>query len=260
MLNGLVFHDKAADIFEYFKGYSPIFIRFNYLKDKNIVLEELEKYNVVLEPDPLMKDVFKVVKSDIPIARFQGFKNGYFYIQSRSSSLISYFLDPKENETILDSCAAPGSKTTHIASLTHNSCEITALEVDIKRSQILKNTLQRCGVTSVTVLSGDATNPPFKEDTLFDKILIDAPCSGSGTLSSKTYAKWRIKNSLIKQYSQLQFEIISQVSKYLKKDGLLLYSTCSLLPEENEEIISKFLKENHNFISQDYFYQKLDLK
>lgn len=246
-----VFHEKAAEIFEYFKGNSPVFIRFNNLKEKKIVLEELEKYNVVLEPDPLMKDVFKVTKSDVPIARLQGFKKGYFYIQSRSSALISYFLNPNENETILDSCASPGSKTTHIASLTHDKCKITALEVDNKRVQILKNTLKRCGVTSVTVLSGDATNPPLKEDTVFDKILIDAPCSGSGTLSSKTYAKWRIKNSLIKQYSQLQIEILSHISKYLKKDGLLLYSTCSLLPEENEEIISKFLMNNPNFVSQE---------
>ena len=194
------------------------------------------------------------------MARLEGFKNGFFYIQSRSSSMIAHFLDPKEGEIILDSCAAPGSKTTHIASLTNNKSTLVALEIDINRIKTLKQTLNRCGVKSVEIINGDARDQIFKPNEHFDKILLDAPCSGCGTLSTKPHAKWRIKNSLIKKYAQLQFEVISNVSKYLKNDGILLYSTCSLLPEENEDVIEKFLDNNKNFESIDLPYTEIGRK
>ena len=242
-----IYQKKAKDILEYFKEKSPIYIRIKNLKDKTVAFKEFNEFNVVLEQDKYMEDVYKVIKSDVPMARMKGFKCGFFYIQSRSSAFISHFLDPLENEIILDSCAAPGSKTTHIASLTQDKCKIIALEIDKQRIEMLKRTIERCGVKQVNVLNEDAKDPDLTFTKPFDKILLDAPCSGSGTLSSKTHAKWRIKNSLIKKYSKLQYDILVNVSKYLKKDGLLLYSTCSLLPEENEEVVDQFLKKFSNF-------------
>ena len=242
-----VYNEKAEVILKYFKTNSPIYLRINHLKDKTVAFEELNRKNVVLEQDKYMTDVYKVITSDIPIARLDGFKNGYFYIQSRSSCFITYFLNPQQNDKILDSCSAPGSKTTHISSLTNDTSNITALEIDPKRILMLKDTLTRSNVQSVSIVEGDARNPPLEKSSLFDKILLDAPCSGSGILSTKAHAKWRIKNSLIKKYAQLQFEILDSVANFLKKDGFLLYSTCSLLPEENEEVVSKFLGSNRNF-------------
>ena len=195
-----IYQEKAKVILEYFKENSPVYIRINNLKDKTVAFKEFNEFNVVLEQDKYMKDVYKVIKSDVPMARLKGFKSGFFYIQSRSSAFISYFLDPQENENILDSCEAPGSKTTHIASLTHNSCKIFALEIDKKRIEMLRKTLERCGVKEVNVLNEDARDPNLTFVESFDKILLDAPCSGSGTLSTKNHAKWRIKNSLIKKY------------------------------------------------------------
>ena len=241
------YEDKAPKILEYFKQNSPVYIRINNLKDKTIAFKEFEEYHVSLEQDPYMTDVFKVSTSDVPMARLDGFKNGFFYIQSRSSAIISYLLNPQEGEVILDSCAAPGSKTTHISSLTHNNCLLTAMEVDKDRTEILKKTTERCGVRSITILNGDARDPPFEDGQKFDKILLDAPCSGSGTLSTKTYAKWRIKNSLIGKYSKLQNDLLSGISSFVKSGGILLYSTCSLFPEENEDIIKKFLENNPIF-------------
>ncbi len=242
-----VYNQKAILILEYFKTNSPNYIRLNNLKDKSVTFNEFKEYNVVLEQDKRMYDVYKVINSDVPVARLDGFKNGYFYIQSRSSAIISHLLNPQKNEVILDSCAAPGSKTTHISSLTDNKCTIIALEVDKHRSEVLKKTLERCSVNNTTVLNADARDPSLIFENLFDKILVDAPCSGSGTLSTKTHAKWRIKNSLIKKYSQAQVAILNNISRYLKNDGFLLYSTCSLLPEENEEVIEQFLNNNSNF-------------
>ena len=252
-----VYGENAIQILEYFKSNSPLFIRINKLKNDIITFNEFKEFNVSLEKDKYFNDVYKVLKSDVPMARLEGFKNGFFYIQSRSSSMISYFLDPKEGEVILDACSAPGSKTTHIASLTNNKSILIALEIDINRSKTLKQTLNRCGVESVEIVTGDARDQIFESNKRFDKILLDAPCSGSGTLSTKPHAKWRIKNSLIKKYAQLQFEIISNISKYLKKDGILLYSTCSLLPEENEDVIEKFLDNNKSFESIDLLYPEI---
>lgn len=246
-----VFGEIALPILKYFQTNAPVYIRINSLKDTDVVYEEFKANNVILEKDKYMSDVFKVIESDVPIARLNGFKNGNFYIQSRSSCFISHFLNPQKNESILDTCSAPGSKTTHIASLTKDTSILTALEIDPSRVDILKKTLARSNVHSIKVIQADARDPPFGTDLRFDKILLDAPCSGSGTLSTKTHAKWRIKNPLIKKYSQLQYEILSKISQYLKIGGFLLYSTCSLLPEENEEIISNFLSNNQNFSSID---------
>lgn len=244
-----VYQDKAHLILEYFKKNSPIFVRINNLKDKTVAFKEFDQYNVELEKDTYMPDVYKVLKSDVPMARLNGFKKGYFYIQSRSSALIAHLLNPQEGETILDTCSAPGSKTTHIASLTNDLAKITALEIDTNRIEMLKKTVERCGVKSIRIVSADARKPPIAPNQKFDKILLDAPCSGSGTLSTKTHAKWRIKNSLIKKYAKLQLEILEGVAPYVKEGGLLLYSTCSLLPEENEEVIKEFLTHNPSFSS-----------
>ncbi len=252
-----VYQDKAHFILEYFKTNSPVFIRINNLKDSTVAFREFEQYTVELEKDSYMDDVYKVIKSDVPMARLEGFKKGYFYIQSRSSALIAHLLNPQEDEKILDSCSAPGSKTTHISSLTYDKCKITALEVDPNRVSMLKKTVERCGVKSITIISGDARKPPIESNQKFDKVLLDAPCSGSGTLSTKTHAKWRIKNSLIKKYTKLQYELLAGVAEYVKDGGLLLYSTCSLLPEENEEIIQKFLTQNPSFEPEELLFPDL---
>jgi 16S rRNA (cytosine967-C5)-methyltransferase len=246
-----IYKSESDSILNYFKNISPVFIRINDLKDSSKAFEEFDLKNAVLEQDGYMKDVFKVLRSDVPMARFNGFKEGYFYIQSRTSSLIAHLLNPHDGEYILDACAAPGSKTSHILSLTRDKCRITALEIDPKRLNMLQNTLERQNIHSVEIVKGDARSSPFSPERRFDKILVDAPCTGSGTLANKPYAKWRIKNSLVSRYSQLQYEILSEISKYLKVGGSLLYSTCSLLPEENENIVEEFLKKHTNFETQE---------
>lgn len=170
---------------------------------------------------------------------------GYYYIQEIASMLPSLVLNPKPNEKILDLCAAPGSKTTQIAAMMKNSGILIANEVKFGRLKVLSSNLERCGVINaiVTRKDGIALCKRFeKQNYFFDKILLDAPCSGEGTIRSvpKGLEMWNPKT--IENLSQLQKALIASAISILKPNGELVYSTCTHAPEENEEVIDFALK------------------
>lgn len=240
-------YDLARDILSYFEQSPPLYVRLNNLKNIEVALEELVEKRVVYQTDPVLPHMLRIENSPLPLPRFESFRQGHFYIQSRGSALVSYLLDPQEDEAILDACAAPGSKTTHIASLTNNKANITAMDLDNKRLEILKDIVTKYQATSVQSMLGDARNPPFQPNMQFDRILLDAPCSGTGTLATRPYAKWRIDKRRIQQYARTQKKLLHGLVPHLKEGGKLLYSTCSLLPEENENIIAEFLEGHQLF-------------
>jgi len=173
---------------------------------------------------------------------------GLYYIQEISSMLPILVLDPKPDERVLDLCASPGSKTTQAAAKMKNQGFLVANEVKLERLKILSANLERCGVMNVilTRRDGIALCSKFeKEKIFFDKILLDAPCSGEGTIRSspKTLEMWNIKT--VEYLSKLQKALISSAIKILKPNGILVYSTCTHSPEENEEVID-FLIRNFN--------------
>lgn len=195
---------------------------------------------------------------------------GYYYVQELASMLPSVALEPKEDELILDLCSAPGSKTTQIASKMKNTGTIIANELSFGRIKILASNLERCGVTNTIITKKEGSafcirfknrekeysasiggNKKMQEDAgsktrgrfLFDKILIDAPCSGEGTLRSspKTSIMWNPHT--IKTLSKIQKTLVKSAIEVLKKGGTLVYSTCTHAPEENEEIVDYILSE-----------------
>lgn len=171
---------------------------------------------------------------------------GYYYIQELASMLPVIALKPKKDEIILDLCSAPGSKTTQIASEIKNTGTIFANEISMGRLKILASNLERCGVTNTIITKKDGvafSNKIKKQNIEFDKILIDAPCSGEGTLRSspKTYLMWNIK--AIKNLPKIQKNLLFSAFEILKKDGEIIYSTCTHAPEENEGIVDLILKE-----------------
>jgi len=181
---------------------------------------------------------------------------GYYYIQELSSMLPIIALDPKENETYLDLCASPGSKTTQAGAKMKNSGNIIANEVSMGRMRILASNLERCGVTNTVITRKDGRDlcRNFeKEDLKFDKILVDAPCSGEGTLRSspKTYLMWNINS--VKSLSKLQKQLLKGAFSSLKKGGEIVYSTCTHSPEENEEVVDYLLNEFNNEIEMAEF-------
>ena len=171
---------------------------------------------------------------------------GYYYVQELSSMLPVIAMTPKEGELYLDLCAAPGSKTTQAAAKMNNKGTIIANEVTMGRMRILASNLERCGVTNtiITRKEGRALSRNFeKQEIEFDKILVDAPCSGEGTIRSspKTYVMWNPKT--IQSLSHLQKQLFKRSFERLKIGGEMIYSTCTHAPEENEEVIDKMLGE-----------------
>ena len=170
---------------------------------------------------------------------------GYYYVQELASMLPIIALKPKVDDTILDLCAAPGSKTTQIASELKNTGLIIANEIHLGRIKILASNLERCGVTNtiITRKEGRALCKRLNQKGFkFDKILLDAPCSGEGTLRSTpiTYQMWNPKT--IKRLSRLQKQLFESAFEILKIGGEIIYSTCTHAPEENEEVINHILE------------------
>jgi NOL1/NOP2/sun family putative RNA methylase len=223
-------------------------IRCNKLKMKPAELKSRLKKEYKWEISQPWKDYPEVmiIESELlpgQLGRAREHLLGYYYIQELASMLPIIAIQPKEGETILDLCAAPGSKTTQMAAEMQNTGTIIANEVSMGRLKILASNLERCGVTNTIITRKDGIalckrlvkyNPEMK----FDKILVDAPCSGEGTLRSslKTYVMWNPKT--IVSLSRLQKQLFEASFEVLKVGGEIIYSTCTHAPEENEEIAS----------------------
>ena len=227
-------------------GYSQnrvVSLRVNTIKaTSQEICNELLRNNIEFEKVSFCDEVL-VIKNinEEKIKELDIYKNGSIYLQSLSSMLPPIILKPKENEDILDMTAAPGGKTTQIAALTNNKAHITACEMNNIRIEKLKYNVQKQGATNVSILKEDSRR--LNDYFAFDKILLDAPCSGSGTIeleNEKTYNGFTEK--LLEKTTQSQLTLLKKALKILKPGHEMVYSTCSILQEENEDIISKAIK------------------
>ena len=230
------------------EGYSQkrmVTFRINTLKTSIEKVEEVLKNNNIEFEKVSWSDVAYIVKNvrEDTLKELEIYKNGEIYLQSLSSMLPPIVLEPKENTDILDMCAAPGGKTTELASLTNNNANITACELNKIRIEKLKYNIEKQGATSVYTMQEDSRK--INDFFSFDNILLDAPCSGSGTLNvedvnlEKTFTE-----KLIEKSQKAQLELLNKAVKILKQGQEMVYSTCSILNKENEEIVSKILKNN----------------
>lgn len=179
------------------------------------------------------------------ITDWEYFQKGYFTVQDESTGLPVKLLDVKPGMRVLDLCSAPGGKTAFIADLMNNQGEIIALDRFDSRLKILEKNLARLKVTNVKTIPIDALE--YNDEIGFDRILIDAPCSGLGTLTKKPDLKWKKDLGDIRKIVNIQYDLLKKGASMLKVGGALVYSTCTIEPEENFEIIKKFLSENSNF-------------
>lgn len=175
------------------------------------------------------------------------FKNGLITFQDEAPALVAHLLNANESDKILDICAAPGGKTTHIAALTNDNAEIIAMDLYEHRGELIKETAKRLGVNSIDVKINDATVfiPEFVNK--FDRIVADVPCSGLGVIRKKPDIKLRITEKEIDEINEVQKKILGNIAKYLKPGGVLVYSTCTVIEKENEETIKWFLENNKGF-------------
>ncbi len=231
------YKEKTETILKNLNEKKPVSIRINELKtDKTKFLSLINNENIY------EKNGFFFLKGSIDKELYD---KGFYTVQSISSQMCVNVLNPKENENIIDMCCAPGGKTAYIAEIMKNTGKITAFEFYEHRAELTKKNLERLSVSNTTVITADATeyNNNFKDT--FDKILCDVPCSGWGVIGGKPDIKWH--NEDISELIKIQKKILLNASRYVKKNGIIVYSTCTINKNENEILINEFLNENKNF-------------
>jgi 16S rRNA (cytosine967-C5)-methyltransferase len=180
------------------------------------------------------------------------FSKGYFSVQDESAGLVSLLTDPKKDELVLDVCAAPGGKSSHMSELMGNEGRIIAVEKYLSRVETMNRNITRLGIKNIKTIHDDISEPrsPELRESLAgkaDKILVDAPCSGLGVLSKKPDIKWKRELEDIHKLQKLQLELLENCVKYLKPGGVIVYSTCTTEPEENADVAEAFLRQHEKF-------------
>ena len=174
------------------------------------------------------------------------FKLGYFTIQDISSMLVGKIANPEKDSKVLDICSAPGGKTTHVATIMENTGQVIARDVFDHKLKLIKSTVNRLGLTNVSIENRDALKLDDNSIDKFDYVLADVPCSGLGIIKRKPEIKFKEKSEL-SGLPDIQIKILNNASKYVKENGTLIYSTCTIHDEENIDVVEQFLKENKNF-------------
>ncbi len=179
------------------------------------------------------------------------YKSGMFSVMDESSMMVVNMLDPKPGETIMDVCAAPGGKTMYIAEKMQNSGKIIAQDIYKRKLTLMNEEANRVGATIVETRSWDARRLDSSLEEKADRVLVDAPCSGLGVVRRKPEIKYKKYDAEMRELPEKQLEILSTCSKYVKPKGVLVYSTCTINPDENHRIVLEFLKRNPSFIKEE---------
>ena len=239
---------EAKNIVKAFNKKPSIDLRINSLKtDLNKFLKLLIECNINATVISQLSNGVALNSNPRSIKKLPGYSDGMWVVQDRSSQWVAPLLNPIKGEKILDACSAPGSKTTHLAELVNDDAEILAVDRSEKRLKILQSNLDRLNIKSVKTLKADATSLIDIKPNLisyFDKILIDAPCSGIGTFARNPDSRWSLSKDKINQLVLLQERLLENIFPLLKKNGTLVYSTCTICPEENDLLIKRFLSKN----------------
>ncbi len=215
------------------------------------LLEQFAKAGVAVHPTAIGPAGVKLDKGQ-DVSSLPGFETGDYYVEDEAAQLIPPILDPQSGESILDVCAAPGGKATHLAELMGDQGTIVALDLKASRLELLRDNCRRLGLQSIVPIVGDARRPsdwPVEVARsrqaglpIFDRILVDAPCSGLGVLRRHPESKGQRQESTFGRHQILQVQILESVAPCLRPGGVLVYSTCSTEPEETEEVVSRFCK------------------
>ena len=225
----------------------PLTIRVNTLKtSKAELISELEKVGAEVVQSKLINEGL-ICKNLGALDNLSLLKNGLCQVQDESSMLVTQALNPQPGDCVIDACAAPGGKATHIAELMNNQGKIIACDIHEHKIKLINDNARRLGINIINAKLLDARQIGNKFADTADKVLVDAPCSGLGVLRRKADLRWKKNFDELKALPNLQFEILSSAANAVKTGGTLVYSTCTLECAENEEVIKKFLTANNNF-------------
>jgi 16S rRNA (cytosine967-C5)-methyltransferase len=232
----------------------PLTLRVNRLiTTREALLEKFSQSGLTAKPTRVSSFGI-VLEEGGSVPSLPGFHEGDFYVEDEAAQLIPPLLDPQPGDSVLDACAAPGGKSTHLADLMHNKGIIYAVDRKGPRLDLVRRNCHRLGARIVVPIIGDIRQPcewiPMIEttaDTPIDRILVDAPCSGLGVIRRHPEAKWRKGEQTLLRHQALQRQILEAVAPCLRHGGVLVYSTCSTEPEENEEVIERFCRAHAEF-------------
>lgn len=224
----------------------PVFLKVNTLKVQiDELVSELKKINIDVEKIKNIKDALIVkrggaIKTDL-------FEKGYFYIQDISSQILGVFVHAQKDEAIIDVGSAPGGKCAFFSIDMKNKGEIIAIEPKKERIKIMEHNFLRLGINNVRILEHNAAIDIPEFHNKADKIIFDAPCSALGIIRRHPEKKWCLQENELKEFSETQIKILNTIKKWVKKGGFIFYSTCTINPDENENLIAKFIRKNKNF-------------
>ncbi len=237
--------DAAETWAQFNNSPAPLTLRANRLRTTpGALAAALREHGVETHPGAFAPDALVVTSGNpllTPLA-----SQGLFVVQDEASQLVTIVAGAKTGERVLDACASPGGKTTAMAADMEDRGIVVAMDVRPRRVQLLAHTVATCGATSVRVVRADAGAPlPFRVP--FDRVLLDAPCSGLGTIRRDPDVKWRRKEEDLAALADLQLSLLEHTSAVVRAGGRLIYSTCSSAPDENEHVVSRFLERHPEF-------------
>jgi 16S rRNA (cytosine967-C5)-methyltransferase len=236
--------DESKEVLKEFNKVYPISVRVNVLKSSvEEVVSTLEKEGVKPVVSKYVSTVIKF-KGPYDFDKSQLYKEGKIIIQEEAPALAAILLNPKPGEVVIDMCAAPGGKTEHMGELMKNQGTIYAFDIDEMRIKRMKDLLKKTGIEIVKIFKEDARNAPrILGAEVADKVLLDAPCTSSGTIMKNQELRWRITEEKVLELQTLQLELLEAAIKLTKKGGRILYTTCSLFKEENEDVVEQILNK-----------------
>jgi len=225
----------------------PPYIRLNSLKaSEPEILESIKSEGFNLEKVPLLKETYQIKGPKHPSPTSNAYKKGLFFIQDKASCFAAEASNPKPGTTILDVCAAPGAKTTYLAQLMSNQGSIISFDYSSRRMKAWRTEISRMGVTIASGAIADACLPlPYHGEA--DLIVLDPPCTSTGVFGRLPSAKWRLNPYSIQHMAEVQFRMLNNCGENLRSGGTLIYATCSITEEENEQIVSRFLQIHPDF-------------
>lgn len=229
----------------------PLCIRVN-LKytERDLVARALEFRCRKIEPSPWVPECLRLDTTH-DVTKLPGFIGGLFTVQDEGAMVVTYLLEPKPGEIIVDACAAPGGKTTHIAEMTKDEAEVIAVDSHPSRLKLVEENAVRLKLFNIKTVLGDWTELAQQFVNRADKVLLDVPCSGTGTLRRKADARWKKSEEQVRQLADLQLRLLEASSSVVRKGGVIVYATCSLEPEEDEQVVKSFLELHPEFVLED---------
>ncbi|MBI3016432.1 MAG: 16S rRNA (cytosine(967)-C(5))-methyltransferase RsmB [Deltaproteobacteria bacterium] len=239
--------DQTIQICEANNEIAPLCLRVNPLKYNREILIELfkkEMPDVEIDASSYAPNGVCLFKAG-SVRNLPGYESGYFQVQDEASQLVASIISPQPGEKVLDACAAPGGKTTHLAELMKDQGEIIALDLEKEKLKPIIQNSERLGLKSIHPLHQDFLQ--WKTSLLFDRVLIDAPCSALGVLRRRPEAKWNRSLDQVKYLAELQLSLLLKADEVLKPQGVLVYSVCTFSPEETTAVVEKFLNQKPHF-------------